>query len=396
MGWFDTIIGLTSVAVDVATLSQVQKMSQALGDSKLQAALGAAWDAFIHDMKNEIFKFRQAAKEVLRNEDQQPLIAAGAMKLLEINLDESPVKAEIFPDLADKEYFDETARLIGENSRRMMRALSPAEREAVNEMLAASAELARLNYYIDNYEDGCRLREAEDTVARLGGRNSSSARLGLGCGIGLIVLVLFLAISAAADASVGFVFVLLVGVPAFIGLYLWQSRKKYDQALLVVKQLDDRIDQELFARIDAEMQGSLPIAKKQAAGRQRIVDRFFAGQAMEKPAGLAANAIPAGAIGAAAAVQDAANGETAGTGRAGDSRAKEKTGQSKEQAEKPLAGPVSGSATAAGGAASNPIPAATAAARSPRDRIKFCARCGAEVTDPEANTCAVCGEELLG
>ncbi len=39
MGWFDTVLGLTSVALDVATLSRIQKMSE-LCMFRLKAGIG--------------------------------------------------------------------------------------------------------------------------------------------------------------------------------------------------------------------------------------------------------------------------------------------------------------------------------------------------------------------
>src|SRR5690606_35725834 len=95
-----------------------EQNAKKLKELQMQGAAIALIEALIKELRNQIFNFKQTAEAILVNEAETPVIAAGAMKLLERRLLESGITPDVFQEITDKEYTATVIRLIRENSDR--------------------------------------------------------------------------------------------------------------------------------------------------------------------------------------------------------------------------------------------------------------------------------------
>ncbi len=176
MGWLNTLLDVTSVAVSVANYNKLENLRKGGQASQAIAEI-------LYILRQEAFNYRQSAEEIRLQEAQNPKVAAGAMRILENRLRESPITPDIFPELSDKDYVATTTRLIQSESNRMMRQLSPAEQAEVNQAVQNSVALSEATYYLENYEDAITLRAAQEDYHMLESRNKQPTKTGLGCAV---------------------------------------------------------------------------------------------------------------------------------------------------------------------------------------------------------------------
>jgi hypothetical protein len=278
MGWFNTLLGLTNVALDVANYSKISQLQQMAGEQQQQAMMSAAAQALINALKQEIFRFRQAAEEILAKEAESPLIAAGGMKILEQNLSESPIKPEYFPDFNDMTYVSNTIKLIRDNASRLMNGLTPREQAIVNDVLQATTTQADYDYYLENWPKLGKYQDAREKVNRLRERNSGPARVIVSIGfyfLSFFVLYFFTNNLGFGTGFLVFIFCFLIGV---YGLNKFFDRKSYDQARKTIVALKEEVDLKKLLRIDNLVNGNVDRARKIQQQARLEIENFFAGQ----------------------------------------------------------------------------------------------------------------------
>jgi hypothetical protein len=105
MSWLRAIVDVADLAVGVNNAVQLSKM-QEMGQ-QVQAI-----DALRSVMREYIFRMNEAKEDLLLYKKQKPIAVAAGLYYLEAEIDESPVKPEIFDDISDKEYISSTVRSI--------------------------------------------------------------------------------------------------------------------------------------------------------------------------------------------------------------------------------------------------------------------------------------------
>lgn len=105
MSWLRAIVDVADLAVGVNNAVQLGKM-QEMGQ-QVQAV-----DALRAVMREYIFKMNEAKEDLLMYRKRSPIAVVAGLYHLEAEIDDSPVKPEIFDDISDKEYISSTLRSI--------------------------------------------------------------------------------------------------------------------------------------------------------------------------------------------------------------------------------------------------------------------------------------------
>ena len=171
-------------------------------------AQGAAWEmqrqgatadsmrALTSVLRDQIFRYKQTAEALLAGEAKSPKVAAGSMKFLEVNLDESQISPSLFLELGDKEYCVNTTQLIRENSARMFGQLTSDEQAEVGRVIEAASRKPDYEYYLANYDSYQSMKAVEPTYNQLASRNTCGAKMWyvlwgmLGWGIAVFPMIL--------------------------------------------------------------------------------------------------------------------------------------------------------------------------------------------------------------
>jgi len=285
MGWLDTILSVATAGASIYSASQLQSM-------RAQGAQAEMIQALLAHLREEIFRLKQAAEAALALEAQSAKRAAGAISLVAAQLQETGITPELFSELGDKEYAAQTIRLIRDNQRRLLALLSPGEQGEVSRMMAAAERLPDYSYYLDNYNDGQRLLEAERIDARYSGRNGGLVRTGLAL---VIIMAAVAAMAALLTPGTGvgtsgggsgtLPLLLVAGGVAVAGLVLlgrWQHAKEYKQAKKDMAELKDAIDRPRFVALDNKFSGQAR-AQELQTGDRALIAAFF-GDASSQPA----------------------------------------------------------------------------------------------------------------
>lgn len=295
MGWFNTMLNVATAASSAYSAAQLHSLRQ-------QHAEAAAIQAILAHLRNQVFQLKQMAESALSLEAESPKVAAGALSIVEMHLQNSGITPDLFPDLADKEYAAQTVRLVANNMRRLTAQLTSAERAEVQQFMAVARRLPDYNYYLENYYDGRRLVEAAPTVAQYGSRNNWLLRNGFGLlyyFVGLPASIgLFMALFSGGNwsSNTGVIPGLVVGIGAWLAGAImftrWLHHKEYKQAKKVVDELKDKIDLPRFIALDNEFGGTTQ-ARQLQAHAQAVVDAFFENRPLPPPPALAPAALPA-------------------------------------------------------------------------------------------------------
>lgn len=148
MSWWDVI----EVGLGAANLAANASNAQKLEQMRRQGAAVALMEAIVKELRNQIFKYKQTAEEILAMEAKSPKIAAAAMRLLELRFDDSGITPDLFNELGDKDYVANVMRTIRENSGRLMEKLMVEERVDVNAVIDKVKRLPDYAYYLDHHE----------------------------------------------------------------------------------------------------------------------------------------------------------------------------------------------------------------------------------------------------
>lgn len=288
MGWFNTMLNVATAASSAYSATQLHSLRQ-------QHAEAAAIQAILAHLRNQVFQLKQMAESALSLEAESPKVAAGALSVVEMHLQNSGITPDLFPDLADKEYAAQTVRLVANNMHRLTAQLTSAERTEVQKLVAVARRLPDYNYYLEHYSDGRRLAEASEIVARYAGRNGCLARMALFTYIlfGLPLLGwMFGGIGGSGFSSAGFWFGIILGGA---GLVLWLRAMhgwEYSKAKKVVDELAKKIDVDRFKALDQEL-GDAERARQLQTHAQAVVDAFFENRPLPPPPAFAPAALPA-------------------------------------------------------------------------------------------------------
>jgi hypothetical protein len=288
MGWLDTVLDVAGLAMDVANYNKLNQLKQQQGQT---AQYTQYIEALLREMRNEVFRFHQAAEEILAREDDSPRVAAAAIALLEIRLQASPLSPDLFIELGDKNYVASTFRQIHESKRRLFNQLSHEEQAEVNQIAAKSIAMEDADYYIDHYHSAQQLREAQMTVTELAGRNSGLAKNGLGCGYALVAFI-FVGLAFIASPGLG-IFIMLAVLAGAIFLATWLGSGRYNAAVKTVSQLESSIDLERMNQLDSKYQGDLEKSRRDQAKLEQEIKAFMVIRPTDARQTLPAQTLPA-------------------------------------------------------------------------------------------------------
>jgi hypothetical protein len=264
MGWGDVIsigLGLSNLAVNASNASTLEQL-------KAQQVGEVLYREFISAMRNGMFNLKQTAESVLAGEEESPLKAAGAMRILDHQLSSSGVTPDLFPELSDKEYAAATARLVSSNSKRMYDALDIDGKKQVDQLVEHLKRLADLQYYLEHADNASRLKAAETST------NDGNTFQNKGCliAIGLFVVSSLLVLVSGELGMLAMFASWVVGIGALVSLVGKRQAGKSTQKK--IKELEDSIDLPRFYTL--EQQFDTPEEAKQLQKQsEQYVENFF-------------------------------------------------------------------------------------------------------------------------
>jgi len=290
MGWLDVInvgLNLGNATINARNAAKLEQMRQ-------QGAAADALQAITVILRDQIFRYKQTAEAILASETQAPKIAAASMKFLEMNLDRSTIRPDLFIELGDKEYCASTTRLIHENSARMLNHLTSDERAEVDSVVDAASRKPDYEYYLANHADYLAYNAAEPTYNRLAPKNSCGAKMMyvvwgmVGLGI-MFASSMATMIGSLVFADSGFVNFLcgltgLVTIVGGVGVMAWglvrtsrqQQASEFNAAKRVVEEVKAKVDVLHMRQLDAEFGGTQQ-AERLLQQAQATLDSFLQG-----------------------------------------------------------------------------------------------------------------------
>lgn len=147
MDWLQTIFNIANLTSSFSREKQLKTLVRQGQSQELIAVL-------ISEMKNEVFKYKQAMEVILEKEDVSAVSRALGMKLLEKKLVDSEISPELFPDFSDKEYVNFLIKNVIKHSNNLYLALTPVEKEEFNKIMSeGNKRKNELQYYIDSFQE---------------------------------------------------------------------------------------------------------------------------------------------------------------------------------------------------------------------------------------------------
>lgn len=275
MSWLKAI----GIGLDLADAYIAEQNSKKLKELQMQGAAVALIEALIKELRNQIFNFKQTAEAILVNESETPVIAAGAMKLLERRLLESGITPEVFQEITDKEYTATVIRLIRENSNRMFHRLSKEEQAEINHVASVASRLQDYEFYVENYQKGKELQKATEVIQTYKNRQGCLPIVGLilyiypGIAFPFLFAVMLGGRSDAGQSFVGFIG-LGLWTWGLIGILKWKNGSGYKDANNVIKKHGEDFNLDYFNSLEKEL-GDVQEIKKRRNEARRIAGNFF-------------------------------------------------------------------------------------------------------------------------
>jgi len=260
--------------IDAASLATEITMASNLGKMQQQGMAAPQNQQFIHTLRDHIFKYNEATKNILDFEARNPKIAAGAMRLLEMRIMSTTITPDLFFELNDKEYVSNTIRTIKENARRLTNQLAEADRQDVENTIAEVSRISDYSYYLDNVE---KLQEYKNNLEASQGSGSGLRLLGfLGIGLGLAIPC-FASFSlmftrSSGGSSAYSIFGLIIIICAFIAIAVGQ---KGVNAKKNAEKIRGFFDLEQLEHLDAEFHGDTALVRKRYQTAQDVLKNFF-------------------------------------------------------------------------------------------------------------------------
>jgi len=119
--------------------------------------------------REAVYLFKQALQDIAARENQDRMLAAWQMLLLDTSLNALDLSIDLFPELIDKEYVGHTLKLIHDGSVRMQALISQAEVDVLlhlNEAIEGIPEVFDIVYYNTVINDTNKLLNINDLISR--------------------------------------------------------------------------------------------------------------------------------------------------------------------------------------------------------------------------------------
>lgn len=145
MSWVNTMLDIGIIGMQASQKNKLEQLQR-------QNAEAALIEALLRALRDEIFRYKQAADEVLKLESNDPKSAAAGMKILFLQLQDFGLTPDMFPDISDKEYVATTTKSIRDNAKRLEGSLSTEDQAEVDTVVDAAMNLPGYNYYIQHHE----------------------------------------------------------------------------------------------------------------------------------------------------------------------------------------------------------------------------------------------------
>jgi hypothetical protein len=290
MDKFDTLLLLdaASITTEMTMVGQLENMRQ-------KGAVQAVMQKILAALRDWIFKYNEASKNVLDLEKKDPKQAAGAMRLLEYRLKKSGINPDWFFELGDKSYVSDTYRSIKDHVDRLNHKISDDENKEVQAFFEKVYRLEDYNYYLANYARLLQYRSALPKSKFL----SSGART-----IGIVLVLIGCLCGGFATLSNGifsgnfgsgggpssstvtmtlFTAVLCIGLPFVPGAGLAYFGHTGANAKKAVEQIGNSVDIDEMNSLDKEFQGNLQEVQNKKNEAQATFNEFFGGQSVNMP-----------------------------------------------------------------------------------------------------------------
>jgi len=276
MGWLDVInvgLNLGNAAISAGNAAKLEGMRR-------QGATTEAMLAIMAILRDQIFRYKQTAEAILFSEAKSSKIAAASMKFLQVNLDQSSIRPELFSDLSDKEYCANTTRLIRDNSARMFGQLSSNERAEVGRVVEAARRSPDYEYYLANHDSIQSMKAVEPTYNRLASRNSCGAKMWyLVWGVVGLVFPAMMPLLLGDSLDMAGVFALLGLGLYFVGFVViarFQKSGEFNRAKKVIEGVKANVDVPRMQKLEAEIGGPQQAQRLQGQA-QATLDSFLQG-----------------------------------------------------------------------------------------------------------------------
>lgn len=281
MGWLNTVLDIASLGVNIANASKIEQL-------RMQGTTTAIIQAIIKELRDQIFRYKQTAEEILAVEEKTtPKVTAGAMRLLELRLQSSGITPDLFVELGDKDYVASTTRFIRENSARLIGKLSQRDRDEVQEVSALALRLPDYSFYVENYEIVQNYRKALPIVKKLKKQNTPLQRLTDKIAPPSFALLTWgfawMMSSMAMDSQQSSLICgggFLLGVAAAAGIYLMRKSlsrpEEYDSAKAIVDEVENKqINLDHFAQLEKEFGANVDKIEMTLEQAKSRVQEFF-------------------------------------------------------------------------------------------------------------------------
>jgi hypothetical protein len=281
VGKLDTLLNIGILGVQISQQAQLEQMNR----QQLQTTVARQ---LLQALREEIFKFKQAADDILAMVPHAPKTAAAAMGILHEQLQAFGISSDLFPELGDKEYAAATIRTIQVESGRLHEQLPPGEQAEVSGVVAAAVELPRYDYYLAHYQAVQDYRAAKPVYETLKGKNNSLLQILFIGGALMVVPILFIAMCGLMGSMVveGGISALSciggwVGVAVVIGAYLWFRRTvaqgdRFQDAQRRVKAFEKgEVDLQLYEQLERRYGADDAVVSAKRDAAERLVSGFF-------------------------------------------------------------------------------------------------------------------------
>lgn len=251
-----------------------------------QGAEAQAIAELINFLRNQIFTFNQVARDILALEDTHPRAAAGGIALLTRRYEEMGLVPQMFPELQDKEYVAETAKLLRESDRRLRAALPPADQGELEMMVERVQELPAANQFLAWQPLVAAYQAALPDYRRLKTWNGDRFVLMLLAALAaLFMLPFFCGAFGFVLGDFGGILGLLAGLGmggGAIGLLLYQysrhtDKEGYQRAKAAVDAYRKQVNVKQYEALARKFDNDYQEAARHKQDAERLLISFFAG-----------------------------------------------------------------------------------------------------------------------
>jgi hypothetical protein len=297
MSWFNTVLQVAEVGLELGQLAQMQGLNEKQKAMLMNQLDESARKALLQAARDELFEVKQAAERAVEVAELQPHVAVAMLAFQRLHLQRINLSPELFSDLNDKEYCARTVRFITDHERQLSAGLAAAERDEAVEMAQMALRVPDYQEYVVLYPEVQKLRHVEQRLDEAGSsRLGASARLihsGLGR-LAVVYLVLMLGAMLLIFASESFFVSLLgLGLTGAVAYFYFKDRGKHrahQHTRAEVEMLRNQVDWERFAQLETELGHNYEAVTTRLNTMETRLERFFSGM----PEPVAVLAAPAG------------------------------------------------------------------------------------------------------